>query len=483
MDHSRIILRDLGIVLIIIGIVNLFSIIIPIVYHEYYAIQYLVLSSILLIVLGGLLKIIAGKNAGDTKLRHAVIITGLSWIIIPIITLIPFMFIEHLDVLSALFESMSGWTTTGLSMFGGREAELTHTIQFYRSFTQWIGGIGVVVLTVSIIPRPGTGSYHLFVSEARSERILPNIISTIRSMWWIYFLYTIVGVVLLALFGMPLWDSVNHSMCAISTGGFATVGGSIGEYKNIILEIIMISLMMCGSIAFISHHLLLKGKIRQFLKDIQVRTLLVMVIIGGVLLVLFNYQYYDGNLLTSLRYSFFQYVSSQTTTGFQTTALSEWSINSKLLISIAMIIGGAAGATCGGIKLYRFMFLLKSIGWRTKKAISSPRRIFAFKINGKCLSDEEQLDITNEVTIIVFLWIIFLLIGVFVLGFTHPEFALEDIFFEICSAQGNAGMSLGITNIAMGSIAKMMMILNMYIGRLEIIPVIMMFSAIFRRYM
>jgi len=147
-----------------------------------------------------------------------------------------------------------------------------------------------------------------------------------------------------------------------------------------------------------------------------------------------------------------------------------------------MIIGGAAGATCGGIKLYRFVFLGKSISWRTKRAITSPRRIFSFKIDGKDLSAEERYDITNEVTIIIFLWIIFLLLGVFVLGFTNPDAPLENSFFEICSAQGNVGMSLGITSISMSPIAKCMMILNMYIGRLEIIPVIMMVSAIFRKY-
>jgi len=482
LNHGKIICRDLGVILIIVGIVNIFSVIVPIIFKEYYAIPYLILSSVLLIIIGAFLKIIAGKDAGDTKLRHAVIIAGLSWIIIPLITLIPFKFIGNIDILSAFFESMSGWTTTGLTMFGGREAELSYTIQFYRSFTQWIGGIGVVLLTVSILPRPGTGSYFLFVSESRSEKIWPNVVSTIRSMWWIYFFYTILGIVLLTIFGMPIWDSVNHSMCAISTGGFATVGGSIGEYKSIILEIIIISLMCFGSIAFFSHHHLLRGKLKQFFSDMQVRALIILVIIGGVILVLFNYSYYDGNLLTSLRYSFFQYASSQTTTGFQTTALSDWSINSKLLVSLAMIIGGAAGATCGGIKLYRFIFLGKSIGWRTRKVISSPRRIFAYKLDGKDVSNEERLDITNEVTIIVFLWIIFLLIGVFVLGFTNPEAPLEDTFFEICSAQGNVGMSLGITNISMSPIAKIMMIINMYVGRLEIIPVIMMLSAIFRKY-
>lgn len=482
MNHGKIICRDLGLVLIVVGIANIFSIFIPLIFKEYEAIPYLLLSTVLLLVIGGFLRIIAGKEQGDSRLRHAVIIAGLSWVIIPIITMIPFKFIGNLDYLSSFFESMSGWTTTGLTMFGGREEGLTYTILFYRSFTQWVGGVGVVLLTVSILPRPGTGSYLLFASEARSEKILPNIILTIRSMWGIYFFYTILGIVLLVICGMPLWDSVNHSMCAISTGGFATIGGSIGGYNNIFIEIIVIMLMIFGSIAFIAHHRLLKGRIKAFFHDMQVKALFLLIIVGGVLLVLLNLQYYNGDLLTSIRYSFFQYASSQTTTGFQTTDLLHWSINSKLLVAFAMIVGGAAGATCGGIKLYRFIFLGKSIAWRIKRAITTPRRIFRFSIDGRQLSMKDQLDITNEVTIIIFLWMISLIIGVFVLDLTVQGQPLENIFFEVCSAQGNIGMSLGITNVSMSPIAKIMMIINMYIGRLEIIPVIMMFSTIFRRY-
>jgi len=483
MSDLKIISRDLGLIMIMVGLTNFFVLIVPIFYSEYYAIPYVLITSFLLILIGSILNLAGRKTKDETKLRHAVIIASLSWIFIPIITTIPFKFIGNLDLLSAFFESISGWTTTGLTMFSDKVIPgLPHTILFYRSFTQWVGGVGVVLLTVSILPRPGTGSYLLFVSEARTEKILPNVISTIRSMWWIYIFYTTLGIILLSIVGMPLWDAVNHSMCAISTGGFATIGGSIGGYKNIYIEIIIIVLMIFGATAFVAHHRLLRGKLKEFFSDVQVKTLLVLIVIGGILLILFNLNYYHGNILTSLRYSFFQYISSQTTTGFSTADLVNWSINSKLLISIAMIIGGAAGATCGGIKLYRFVFLSKSVAWRTKRAISSPRRIFSYKLDGKDISEKEQLDIMNEVTIITFLWLIFLIIGVFVLGFTSSSSPLENTFFEVCSAQGNVGMSLGITNITMSPIAKIMLIINMYIGRLEIIPIIMMIAAIFRRH-
>jgi trk system potassium uptake protein TrkH len=437
------------------------------------------LVSILFWLIGVILFLI-GRKAGETQFRQAVATAGLSWIIIPLITTIPFMFISNLDFLSGFFESMSGWTTTGLTMVGGSEAILSPTIQFYRSFTQWLGGIGVVVLTVTILVRPGSGSYLLFRSEAREEKIKPSIISTVRSMWWMYIFYTGLGVVLLWVFGMPLWDALNHSMSAISTGGFAVKGASIGTYNSIYLEIIVIVLMCFGATAFVAHYNLLKGRIRRFFGDVQVQALIVLLIFGGILLTLLNLSLYDWNWLMSFRYSFFQYASSQTTTGFATGNIALWSDSAKLILCIAMIIGGAAGATAGGIKLYRFIILSKAVSWRNRRESSTPHRVFTFRFAGKDISSETRLDIVNEAAIIAFLWMICLVIGVFVLEATS-SYSLIDNFFEVCSAQGNTGLSMGITQAGMNPIAKFMLIINMYIGRLEIIPVLMMIASIFRK--
>jgi trk system potassium uptake protein TrkH len=141
----------------------------------------------LLLIAGFLLRLIGSKTKDEPLLRHAVVIAALSWIIIPSITAIPFMYITQVDFLSGLFETMSGWTTTGLSMYAGSEETLSHTILFYRSYLQWLGGIGMVVLTVTILARPGTGAYILYYSEAREDRIKPNIRGTLYSIWWIYF--------------------------------------------------------------------------------------------------------------------------------------------------------------------------------------------------------------------------------------------------------------------------------------------------------
>ncbi len=324
------------------------------------------------------------------------------------------------------------------------------------------------------------GSFTLFRSEAREDKIHPSVISTIRSMWWIYASFTIIGIVLLSLFGMPTWEAINHAMCAISTGGFAVQSASIGTYNSFYLEIIITLLTIFGATAFIANYNLFKGRFRKFFSDVQLRTLIILIIIGVVALTFFNLSFYNGNIWDSLRYSFFQFASSQTTTGFSTVGLTSWPIPSKFVMSIAMIIGGAAGATCGGIKLIRFLILTKEVKWNTIKVTSTPRRTIPYSIGKKPISPDEKRDIVNEAAMISFLWIIFLSITIFILSII-TSYSLQDIIFETCSAQGNVGLSVGITSVSMNPIVKFMFIINMYIGRLEIIPVVMMIAAIFKR--
>jgi len=492
LDSLKIVLRDLGGLLIIVGFVPLLVLIIPLVFGEYEALKPMLLTS--MVYFGAGLPLYFGfKNSGETNLRLAMITASLGWLIVSVIGSIPFLYMSEsgitsgMDFLSALFESVAGWTGTGLTMVAN-ESNLPHTLQFWRTIIQWVGGVGVIVLTLAILARPGTGSFTLYKSEGREQKIHPSIISTVRSIWWIYLLYTILGIVVLSIVGIItergvsdgeiLWRSINHCMTGISTGGFSVTDDSISSY-GIYSQIVIIILMLLGAIAFATHYDLLRGRIKRFLSDPQTKALLILIILGVSLLLIFNHQLSPG--YQSLSAYIFQFISAITCTGFYTADISSWSASSKLILSLAMIIGGAAGSTAGGIKLFRAILLAKGVGWRIRKLVSTPKRVLVYKLGDKPLSNQDAFEIVNEAAVISFLWIIFLFLGVLVILYCIPDINPVDAFFEVCSAQGNVGLSVGITGVNTPPPAKLMLILNMWIGRLEIIPVIVLIRSLFGR--
>ena len=499
MSDLRSVLRDIGGIFIIIGFVTLIALAVPLYFGEYApisdfdAIGPLLITAALYFGIGFPLYYVF-KKADPANFKTAMVTAALGWMFISLISAIPFWLIPYnvnnpqttMAYLSAFFESMSGWTGTGLTMVGGQEAFLPHTLQFWRSLIQWVGGVGVIVLTLSILARPGTGSFVLYKGEARDQKTHPSIISTVRTIWWIFLLYTVVGIVALMIIGalttdgMGLWESLNHAMTALATGGFSVTSDSLASF-GIISQIAVVILMIFGAIAFAAHYNLLKGRIKKFLSDAQFKAMIIFIIIGVIGLTFANLSLsqVNGNFLHSLKISGFQFTSALTCTGFASvTDLSNWGESAKIILAFAMIIGGAAGSTAGGIKLFRGILLYKGVGWRIKRAISTPRRVFVHKFGDKSLSKDDAMDLINEAAIISFMWVILLFAGMIVL-LQFSSDSLSNSVFEVCSAQGNVGLSTGITHIHMSPISKGMMIFNMWIGRLEIIPIIVLIKSMF----
>ncbi|MEA3356172.1 MAG: TrkH family potassium uptake protein [Candidatus Bipolaricaulota bacterium] len=486
-----IILRDLGLLVPVVGLMAILSLPVCLAFNEGYAILPLIITAALSFALGACLYL-PFRNAGEAKLRHGLVIAAFGWLLVAGLGSLPLVLITIFapqggaeyaalgyfrDPLNAFFESVSGFTTTGLTMTA-RADLLPHIVQWWRSFMQWIGGMGVIVLMLAILAGPRPGSYSLYYAEARGEKIHPSVMSTLRTMWWIFLLYTFVSVVLLWGAGMPLWDSLNHAMTGMSTGGFSVTGNSIASYNSLAIELVMLPIMLFGAISFAVHYSLMLGKGGTLWRDSQTRWLIIIVSAGVLLLALENGL--QLGLLRSLRESAFQFFSAMTTTGFQTANVGSWSATAKLLLAAGMFVGGAAGSTAGGIKLMRMLILAKGVQWRLRKIVSPRGAIVPFRLNGTTVNEEEVGNRLEDATLIAFLWLVFLLAGVLVLLHTAPpHFTLSDIIFEVASAQDTVGMSVGITGPMMPTVSKLALCFNMWIGRLEIIPVLMLFRSLF----
>lgn len=477
------------------------------------------------------------KAAPEPRMKHGMIIAAAGWFSVAIFGAIPLFLTAHLmppqvmetyvpidaeyatssliyflNPLHALFESMSGWTGSGLTM-AIHEPSLPRTIQWWRSLIQYIGGVGVIVLTVSILARPGSGSYALYRSETREERIHPSIISTVRTVWKILIIYTIFSVLLLFIaiyfsdYGQTLplwrvaWQAVNHAMTGLTTGGFSVTDNSIATYDSPLVETVLLPIMTLGAVAFTIHYgILWNREVDLVYEDLQTRWLFILLALGVVALSLQNLvslpthtdafgggdwfglsTFVGATEADALRDSMFQWVSALSCTGFQSAPIGRWDAGGKLLLSMAMTLGGAAGSTVGGIKIIRGYTIGRGIKWQISRVFLPPNAVVNLKINGRRLNREEMDREFSEAAIIGLLWIFLLVFSSLVLmNVTGPEFGYADALFEVASAQGNVGLSTGITGPAMHPLAETMFLFNMWIGRLEIIPVIVLIrSALF----
>ncbi|MFB6113577.1 MAG: TrkH family potassium uptake protein [Halodesulfurarchaeum sp.] len=499
--------RDLGRIFRALSGLIFVSVAVPIAWGEYYAIPPLLVSAAVPFLIGRFL-VDRFPGAAEPGKRHGMMIAASGWFFVALFGALPFLLVSWTvaidpavlsipasvdtqtlaafqNPINAVFESMSGFTGTGLTM-SRDESVLPATLQWWRSLTEWVGGVGVIVLTTAILARPGSGSLTLYESEARSEKIHPSIVSTVRTIWWIFILFTVVSILLLWLAGMPMWEAINHGMTGLATGGFSVTDASIATYDSVAIDLALVPVMILGSIAFPVHYLILSGELDNFYTDIQTRWVFGFFSIGALLVsaMLFMNETY-ASIQSSLRYGLFQFVSAASCTGFQTASHlgQSWSPETQLFLSVGMVVGGAAGSTVGGIKLIRAITLVKGTAFRIRGIFEPSSAMRYLTIDGRTLSEVEASQELEEAAIITFLWVVFLGIGTFVLLWLLPTgpggFTLENVIFEVASAQGNVGLSTGITGPGMPVTGKVMLLFNMWIGRLEIIPVVVLLRGVF----
>lgn len=452
----EVIIKDTSRVLFFVGLMFFIPLIVSAIYKEYYLMPSFLIIGIAVCAASHFMYD-RMKTEKNTEMRQALVVVALVWLFAAIIGSLPLVLHANVGFLDAFFESMSAWTTTGLSVMPDVEA-LPYTLLFWRSFMQWIGGMGIVVAVLAGLI---TGGDSLITAEGRGERIRPNIINTIQTIWWIYALYTIVGVLIFIIAGMGVFDSVNHSMTALATGGMSTKNLSIGHYESFSIEMGCMAVMMLGAISFLTHFHIIRGNIGEIPKDDQLKTLLVIIFFCVILMIPFA---------GSMRHSAFQVISAISGTGFGTMALTGWADFPKSVLIGLMIIGACAGSTAGGLKIIRVNICASSI-YNYLRRIITPNVVIVQRAGNRVLRDSEILN----VAFFILTYVLFLLLGTSVItALGNPAI---DSMFEVASAQGNVGLSSGITHYGMDPIVEIMLIINMWVGRLEIWAALMLVGA------
>ncbi|MCD6373504.1 MAG: TrkH family potassium uptake protein [Thermococcus sp.] len=398
----------------------------------------------------------------DVNLRQAMVAAAFTWLFASLISVIPFIYIADMSFLDSYFESMSAWTGTGLTMMSNLST-YPHIILFWRAWMQWLGGIGIVLVALTILIRPGVAAARLYRAEARSERILPNLVNTSKVIFEIYLVLTLLGVYLYYINGMNLFDAVTHSMTGLGTGGMSTHDESIGFFNSMSIEAVTIFLMIMGAVNFTVHYKMFSSKrLKAFFDDIQVKYMFIF-LTPTVTLIAYILVENGGAVGAALREAVFHAVSAITCTGFGIADLSKYPELAKFLIAILMVVGGGAGSTAGGIKLIRVTLMYESLKWTLQQAILPRGAVIKKKVGDYTFTESD----IQEVMSFTMTYIAILLLGTVYISLRLAA-PLVDSFFEAASAQGNVGLSVGITSPALPPDVKILLILHMWIGRLEI---------------
>ncbi|MDK2864686.1 MAG: trk/ktr system potassium uptake protein [Thermotogota bacterium] len=402
------------------------------------------------------------KNAPLT-IKEGTIIVLFTWTIGIFISALPFVFSGTLNMSQAIFESTSGWTTTGLTVVD--VTTVSKLILVWRSLMQFLGGAGFAIIMLSAVIGPS--GFGLYYAEGRIDNIMPNIRASVRMILVIYLSYAAGGIIAYLLAGMNFFDAFNHSLTALASGGFSTRAGSIGEFNSLAVEIVTVVLMVMGTTGFGVHYTLWSGKFKQFLKNGEPWTLLSILLLFTPVLIRFTtFSLYPE---APARTGIFQAVSALTTTGFSTVSFERWNDLGLYVLTLLMIFGGGMDSTSGGLKLFRLYALARAI-WAQLISFFRPRTAVETIVLYKGQKAIElDLRLLKEILIIFTFYFIFYCLGVGVLA--AYGYSLADSAFEYASALSTVGLSVGITRPDMPAPILWVETVGMFMGRLEFLVV------------
>jgi len=435
-------------------------------------------SMIIGIALGVVLLLYGGNNASeDMRPKEALVTVGLSWLVVSAIGALPFWLSGSAPSFTdAFFESVSGFTTTGASILTNIEAN-PRGILFWRSLTHWLGGMGIIVLGLAILPFLGVGGRQLFHAEVPGpvpEKLTPRIHHTALLLWGVYVFLTILETLFLYFGGLSVFDALTHTFGTVATGGFSPLNGSVGQYNSVYVDVVITVFMFISGANFALHYRMLKKDFTAWWKDEEFRFYLYIVLgsIATISLVLLKDHIYSS-IGDALRYVSFQVVSIMTTTGFVTADFEQWPAYAQLLLILLMLIGGCAGSAGGGMKVVRLLILLKHLSIELKTMLH-PRAHYAMRLNNNTVEKEIALSISAFFVLYFAVFVVsFLLLSLMGMDFISSITA-------VAATLGNVGPGLGAVGpmdnySALAAPAKWILSFCMLFGRLELYPMIALF--------
>ncbi len=469
----------IGTLLAIVAAMMLLAVGVAVYYGEDW--QSLLLSSGITLAVGALLYLPNLKNSNrDVRKRDGFLIVALGWVAMSMLGSLPFALTGAIDnIVDAIFETVSGFTTTGATILTDIEGQ-AKSILFWRSMTHWIGGMGIIVLTVAILPLLGVGGMQLFIAESPGitpDKLHPRITGTAKRLWFIYFALTAAEAIALYVAGMGWFDAINHAMATMATGGFSTKNASIAAFSSPAIHYIITIFMFLAGVNFTLLYFGFSGRIKQLRQNEEFRvyswnTLIFSAVVALVLIIFQSYSIEEG-----IRGGFFTVISIMTSTGFVTENYLLWPNFLIFLIFVLFFSGGSTGSTAGGIKVMRHIIMIKNSFLELKRQIH-PNAIIPVRFNNRAVPQ----NITNTVAAFVLIWLTVFFIGSFVMSMFGLDFM--SAVGSVTATLGNIGPGLGsvgpVDNFAhIPAGGKLFLSFLMLLGRLEMFTVLILFMPYF----
>ncbi len=492
--NYKIIFHLFGLLLLFNGGFMLLSSFVSLIYRDGVTFQ-LFLASLITLIVGGIVMLFTRFHTKEMNKREGYIVVAFGWVIMTLSGTLPYVFTESIpSFTNAFFETMSGYTTTGATILNDIEA-IPKGVLFWRSLTHWIGGMGIIVLAIAILPLLGIGGMQLFAAEApgpSTDKLHPRITDTAKRLWLIYFGYTAAETILLKLAGMSFFDAINHSMATLSTGGFSTKNTSVAYWNGQpIIQYIIILFMFLAGTNFVLSYFAFKGKVQKVIKDEEFKLYFKFIVIFTVIAALIIYFRADvsassishplvwGEAEGAIRHALFQVLSVITTTGFITADYTMWTPFLVVLFFGLMFLGGSAGSTSGGVKVVRHILMIKN-GFLEFKRTLHPSAIVPVRYNSKSVPGK----IVFNILAFFILYMLSFIIGALVFSMFQIDF--QSSIGLSASSLGNIGPALGnfgpVNNYSsLPPLAQWWASFLMLIGRLELFTVLILFTPFFWR--